>query len=780
MQKKQFIAAMKPVAKYFAFFAISFVLTFARVDAAISPFAFAFLFATVFLPLNMWITAGATFAFSMFTSIEHSAVIGNLFATVIFILFANIYRKKRVAIEKRNLESTVVIAAFVLANLLNVFYAFQYAFSYVSLTHEEFYKALVSVIVGSIFLFCLFILAKALQTRKGVVPWTIDQKICLSVFVIFFALGLGGLESDYFSMHKFVTILLILVGVYHFSPRSTLLFAICMGLGRSFVALNLTYVGIYAILCAVVIGFKHRHPYYSIIALVFADIVLGTYFNAYIVYNVFSLIPVFLAIVLFLLMPRFFISWLDFSVLLLGAYLVGKNTINQNNALVYNRMNHLANVFGEMSMVYKGMLQRTNSNEERATAIMTAVGMRICENCPNRANCMRDAISAKEMKNAIYRFAHLGLNRGEINILDTPPELSMRCVRLNTITSTIHESIQGIAERNCHEKAMDEGKIMLANLLDGVGSLCRNFAQTVSNKIILDVEKAGIIKEELLFKNIVTSDCIITKTHDQDYMVSVLVPTKDANSPMIPKIIGKNCRHKMILDRVDPTETAGFSIVTTKSAPRFNVTFGVATVAKAFNMVSGDVYTILKLDSKKSLIGICDGMGSGALAQEASALALGLIENFYKANFPSDVIMQNVNKLLTMKGGESFSALDVAIFHLDTGLVNFIKVGGVDTYIKRNREVEVITAGSLPLGILDEVRPKITEAVLGAGDYVVLLSDGILDSFAADRVGLGNYINNLNTQSPQELADEIMREAINRGGKTPIDDLTIVVTKWHE
>jgi serine phosphatase RsbU (regulator of sigma subunit) len=86
----------------------------------------------------------------------------------------------------------------------------------------------------------------------------------------------------------------------------------------------------------------------------------------------------------------------------------------------------------------------------------------------------------------------------------------------------------------------------------------------------------------------------------------------------------------------------------------------------------------------------------------------------------------------------------------------------------------------LPIGVLDEVRPKITKAVLTDGDFVVLTSDGIDEAFSGDRVKLANFINNLKVRTPQELADVIMQEGLNRSGKIMRDDSTVIVAKLIE
>ena len=174
---------------------------------------------------------------------------------------------------------------------------------------------------------------------------------------------------------------------------------------------------------------------------------------------------------------------------------------------------------------------------------------------------------------------------------------------------------------------------------------------------------------------------------------------------------------------------------------------------------------------------LCDGMGAGERASRASTLALSLVENFYKAGFPDEIIMYSVNQLLTFTGQDVFSALDMTVFDLVTGDVDFIKVGAADGFIKRAREVEVVEAGSLPLGILDDIEPKITKAVLSAGDMVVLVSDGILDLFGGERVALAGFINNLDVTNPQQLADQLIAEVTAKADGYPADDCTVTVAQ---
>jgi len=342
-----------------------------------------------------------------------------------------------------------------------------------------------------------------------------------------------------------------------------------------------------------------------------------------------------------------------------------------------------------------------------------------------------------------------------------------------TKTNSLVTALQQREKANVY---LDASKVLMSGLLTGFSKLCKNFAKDVCSGVVFDTDKASTIKSELLRAGIIASDCLMTKNGNGEYMVSVLVPRNVSRHKSIEKLISSTCGHRMTVDSIDDADTSGFSIVTVRTAPRYSVVYGVGQVAKNFGQTCGDTFTVLKITHSQSMMAICDGMGAGEKANRASVLALSLVENFYKAGFPNEMIMDSVNQLLIITEQEVFSAIDITVFSLTDGCVNFVKVGGVDGYIKRAREVEVIEAGSLPLGIVEEMAPKITRAHLMAKDMVVLVSDGVSDSFN-DRVALANFINNVTNTTPQKIADEIVAECLRRTDKIPIDDITVVIAQ---
>ena len=206
------------------------------------------------------------------------------------------------------------------------------------------------------------------------------------------------------------------------------------------------------------------------------------------------------------------------------------------------------------------------------------------------------------------------------------------------------------------------------------------------------------------------------------------------------------------------------------------MTFGVSAVAKDGNEVSGDTHSVVTTDNGKCIVALCDGMGSGDKAEKMSATSIGLVESFYRAGFDSDVILSCVNKLLTSAGNEVFCAVDIAVLDVYNGLTDFIKLGASVGLVKSDNKVEIVSGSSLPLGVLDEMTPSVTQKALVSGDVIVLFSDGVVDCFT-DVNNLAAAFEEVSLNVPQSIAEVLLAKALKLIGNKPHDDMTVVVAK---
>jgi stage II sporulation protein E len=242
----------------------------------------------------------------------------------------------------------------------------------------------------------------------------------------------------------------------------------------------------------------------------------------------------------------------------------------------------------------------------------------------------------------------------------------------------------------------------------------------------------------------------------------------------IEKMLSGVCGVRMLKASESVSNNGTYCTLRFEQAGRFRVETGMAQLAK--DKVSGDSSVFSGLRDGRHLMMVCDGMGSGENAQRESTAAVSLIENFYQAGFDDAIIFDTINRLLILKSDEDmFTTVDLCLMNLKTGDTTFTKVGAEPSYILNGNGVAVVAPGSLPIGIVDEVRPISIHKTLEAGDLVVMMSDGVS---AAVGDAAARWFADIPQTDAQAAADAILQKAL---GDSPIrDDMTVMVGRILE
>ena len=165
---------------------------------------------------------------------------------------------------------------------------------------------------------------------------------------------------------------------------------------------------------------------------------------------------------------------------------------------------------------------------------------------------------------------------------------------------------------------------------------------------------------------------------------------------------------------------------------------------------------------------LSDGMGSGMTAFRESESVIDLIENLSEAGFPYASSIKIVNSIYASKEEtNSFSTLDVCALNLHSGECELIKSGAAPTFIKHKDYIEIVPSATLPIGMLEEAEPDVQVRSLADGDIVIMLTDGILDSFQQDdkEFYIEKLLEEIKTNNPQDIADYIMKAALREIGR---------------
>ena len=159
-----------------------------------------------------------------------------------------------------------------------------------------------------------------------------------------------------------------------------------------------------------------------------------------------------------------------------------------------------------------------------------------------------------------------------------------------------------------------------------------------------------------------------------------------------------------------------------------------------------------------------------------------MLERLLTSGFKKDTSIKLINSTLasTMKEEDMYATLDIAIIDLYTENMEFVKNGACPTYVKRNKDVQILKSISMPTGIIDNIDLIVYDKDIEKGDIIVMCSDGIIESnneYQNKELWLKYLLEEINTDDVQKIADIIISEAIDNDYGKEKDDMTVIVAK---
>ncbi len=342
------------------------------------------------------------------------------------------------------------------------------------------------------------------------------------------------------------------------------------------------------------------------------------------------------------------------------------------------------------------------------------------------------------------------------------------------------------------QKKLDENNKNVSKQLKNVSKAINNIASSLKeNTDEYESEKAEI--EDLLKdKGILLKEISIKKESTGRVIVNVYTNICDDAE-------GKNCPIKPIDKALNKVFDEKFMLQDQKCGIRLNkntcsytfisddkyiIQTGIAKTKKNDSIVSGDNISQIRLGDGKYMLAISDGMGSGANARRNSKIAISMLERLFSTGFDKETSINLINSaIMNANREEMYATLDIEILDLYAGKMQILKNGACPTYIKRGKNVSIIKSTSLPTGIVDDISVDTYDTDLNDGDIVVICSDGIIESnneYANKELWLKYLLEEVQTDSPERIADIILHESIDNDFGKAKDDMTVIAFKVNK
>lgn len=755
-------AILYKIFKYFLFFVLFLLLHYAKIEI-LHPFAFGMLFALIWCNQKIYIISPLYVLAGMISDFSLNSFIILLSTCFIFSFFYFLHYK-----FKKPLNSILIgLYAFLSQGV----YLFLNSFD-----GQLFFRACVCVIVGIICLYAYLYFFQSLLVHGLRRKFMLDEVISFGVLCVVFGIGIVSLPGYQGMFSKFLLVLLCLVFSFVFVNGQSIAFSTLLGIGSLLATRDFEMFVLVCLFSIVLCLTKNSKKIFSCMSIVLIDIFANLYFFNY--YNIYLFLPVLMAVLLVFLIPKKSLKKVQNYIISEQEEFGLRDMINKSRQKIFERLFEVNSVFKEMGQVYVSMNKKTIKPEDAVSFLFSNLTDCVCSNCRKKDLCPYYNLNSNTSE--IQNLIALSLSRGRVSLVEVSPKLLSSCDKISLIINKINDSAKEYSDYAIINSSVSSSRYLIAEQLKGVREIISSVCEDIKKTITFDLSTESKIIEELMYEHIICSEAVVYLKGEKFEAISLIVKNEDVNSEKIIKISEKITKIKLEVKNCEPSQKSGYTLLELIPKMPYDILFGVAQMAKYGSEVSGDTFSVTRISGSKVFMSVCDGMGSGKEAYEISKTSLGLVEKFYEAGFDSNLIVQNVNKLLSLREEESFSALDVCVFDLEKCFCELIKIGATIGFIKQKDETILVETSALPLGILENAKPNFLSYSLNDNDMVLLLSDGVVDAWS-DVLKLKNLINNIKTDNPQILADIVLEESLKQNKNYAEDDMTVLVCKiWQK
>lgn len=480
-----------------------------------------------------------------------------------------------------------------------------------------------------------------------------------------------------------------------------------------------------------------------------------------------SVLSAVLPCLLFILFPTSILKAIENKLVFYREKHLNRIAINRNRFAVGEKLYELSAVFREIECTFSAL----GSNEAEQGAkeyIRGCVIEEVCKNCSHHRICQQKNVQAD-----LDVLVDIGCLKGRTSLLDMPKSLVNECIQQSFILNAVNKQLHDYRRYMTESENAASGRALLANQAQGISEILKNLALEQSQPLRIYTDKERALNAALLNVGIVCSEVLVYG--EENNLTLSLITYGNADVKKISRVASHVLETNMMISEKLNLSDNKFCCILRKK-PYFDAAFGVATTKKVNATASGDTHSILKIDERTFMVALSDGMGSGEYARRISESTISLLESFYRAKMPSALVLSTINKLLSFSKEETFACVDIAIVNLDDGNADIVKIGSPYGFILTGGTVKVLEGSSLPLGILDSIHPDTSGYRLAENDVLLFLSDGITDAFGST-ADLYEALKCVPIRNPQQLVDELLRQAIDRYGGEAKDDMTAIAVR---
>ncbi len=741
----------KCILKELAYFVLQ--VFFARINlfGFISPAGLPFAFIRLFYGGNIFFTLGGYFISRIYLFSSLNFVIITIYEIVLLTLYY--FAMEFLKTKKKMLLLYVFLS---ISNALSLYY------NMLSLT--TLWHFLVNFSLQIIVLFYFYKLFQVYKNKLIFIKFSHRDYVFFSIAILMLSVGAFQYNFILYPLGWFL-VAGVLVWFCKIMPAEKyFIFSIILSLGGVIASSSPSYLIFSSTASIILFQFKNANKYLYIFSCfaVYAALILLLK-----IYDVYSIVTILLSVAIFAFIPTNIITKIKALFSLESLEIIRQNIEQEKTKMIQGKLLLMSSTLTSMQNNFKyliiGKIDRNKACCELANDIIS----KCCSQCEYYRTCYLESINKKSI---IENLMSKAIEQIEIGDKDFNNGAIAYCSKNKILMSEINQTARNFLSYEKTVKSEDSSKLVIASEIQNFANIFLNFAKMIENSTKINEKQSKNLKETLLKNMIDAKEVAIIENESGINSIELILTNEQAVKREVIDSIVRVTKLNVKLKNAKHLEYSGICHATYVPVSKIKPEFAVSTKSKENK--NGDNVVVTKLGENKFFVAIADGMGHGEAANKISNMVLSLIRSLFEVGLDETLIISSINKLLLPAGLENFTSLDACVLDLEKNTCDFVKLGATVSVIKHRNTSEVIVSESLPIGIVQNIKPTIVRKQISAGDMIFLASDGIVDSFENIEI-YKSFINDAKIFNLQKYLDEVVYDAGVQNQKH-IDDMTII------
>jgi stage II sporulation protein E len=401
----------------------------------------------------------------------------------------------------------------------------------------------------------------------------------------------------------------------------------------------------------------------------------------------------------------------------------------------------------------------------------------LCAHCAKRESCWQADYS--DTVDGLFALKPKLEQSGRVDVEDLPGAFAC-CIHPSALCAAVSQAWAQYCGRRQTRIQADTLRTALTEQYDAVASALASLSEQLGKPGVREEYKTGRVAALFASLGIDPAECAVTQDTEGRTHAAVTLPRKTFSDEELAGLadeVGRICHRAM--DPPQRLSCRGATTLLFTEKPALQASFGSAT-QPASGKISGDAVQQFCTGEAAVLL-LCDGMGTGKPAAVDGNLAAELTARLLRAGFTPETAARLINVALALKSNEESGAtLDLLRTDLFAGVTEIFKAGAAPGFVVQGGKARQIAGPGLPMGILSGVNGQTKHIHLEAGDWAVLVSDGMLVD-GPDWILQQLELSAAAHSEPQALAELLVKNARTRAERTGRpDDITAAVMKLEK